>query len=280
MHDKRNGLQPSADLSRGRDMNDQALFAQAVLDAQYECPKGLKTWNGSDPATRFAVYRNNVAVSLTDALADTFPVTQELVGEEFFRAMARAFIQEHPPRSRVLTWLGEAFPDFIESFSPAASVPYLSDVARLEMCRVHAYHAADIVPCDAQAINAFVSDPEKLPNLRLGLHPSLHVVHSRFAVFSLWAAHHGAMCISTVNPSMAETALIFRSGLDVEIVELPASAGLFIEQLRIGEKLSFAANATDSSDREFYLAGTMATLIRWQLITSIDSGEKEHEYTD
>ncbi|HSO45483.1 MAG TPA: DNA-binding domain-containing protein, partial [Rhodoferax sp.] len=55
-------------------MSYQAAFAQALLNPHMPCPGGLTTCNGSDPATRFAVYRNNVTVSLIDALADTYPV--------------------------------------------------------------------------------------------------------------------------------------------------------------------------------------------------------------
>lgn len=53
-------------------MSHQQVFAQALLNPAQSCPPGLTTWNGSDPARRFAVYRNNVIVSLVDALADTF----------------------------------------------------------------------------------------------------------------------------------------------------------------------------------------------------------------
>ena len=127
-------------------MNSQTAFAQALLDPERDCPSGLTTWNGSDPVMRFAVYRNNVMLSLIDALADTFPVTQELVGEEFFRVMAKHFVQAQPPRSRLLAFYGDSFADFVDSFAPAAPVPYLADVARLEMCRVRAYHAADVPP--------------------------------------------------------------------------------------------------------------------------------------
>ncbi|MGH8718003.1 MAG: DNA-binding domain-containing protein [Burkholderiales bacterium] len=259
-------------------MNSQTSFAQALLNPEYDCPSGFKTWNDSDPAIRFAVYRNNVVVSLIDSLADTFPVTQELVGEEFFRAMAKVFVQKRPPHSRVLAWLGEAFPDFIESFTPAASLPYLADVARLEMCRVRAYHAVDIVPVAAQSIGVFVADSQKLSNLMLTLHPSVHIIRSQFAVFSLWAAHQGTLRISTVDPYAAQTALIFRSGLDVEALELSACTGLFIEQLQIGESLVSAASVANSLDHEFDLGSTMAILIRWQLITSIGPGQENHEY--
>ncbi|HEY0823832.1 MAG TPA: DNA-binding domain-containing protein, partial [Ramlibacter sp.] len=74
-------------------------FARALLDAQLPCPGGLRAWNGSDPARRFAVHRNSVVASLADALADTFPVVQALVGEAFFRAMAVSFVRARPPSS-------------------------------------------------------------------------------------------------------------------------------------------------------------------------------------
>ncbi len=117
-------------------MSTQTAVAQALLDPALPCPTGLSTWNGSDPQTRFAVYRNNVMMSLIDALADTYPVVQRLVGEDFFRAMARVFAQAKPPRSAVMAYYGRDFAAFIDAFPPAASVPYLADVARLEMARV------------------------------------------------------------------------------------------------------------------------------------------------
>ncbi len=38
---------------------------------------------------RFAVYRNNVAASLIEAMVQRFPAVCAIVGDEFFRAMAR-----------------------------------------------------------------------------------------------------------------------------------------------------------------------------------------------
>lgn len=87
-------------------MSVQSALAAALLDPDAPCPVGLTAWNGSDPARRFAVYRNNVVVSLIDALAATFPVTLELVGEEFFRAMAGVFVRAVPPTSALLAEYG------------------------------------------------------------------------------------------------------------------------------------------------------------------------------
>ena len=56
-----------------------------------------------------------------------------LVGEEFFRAMAQIHVRAHRPRSPLMFEYGDELPDFIAGFPPAADVPYLADVARLEI---------------------------------------------------------------------------------------------------------------------------------------------------
>ncbi|MDK9705265.1 MAG: putative DNA-binding domain-containing protein [Sulfuritalea sp.] len=253
-------------------MSDQRIFADALLTGRPSCPPGLTAWNGSDPERRFAIYRSNVIVSLIDALADTFPVTQQLVGEEFFRAMARLFVQEHPPRSRILAFYGEGLANFIEAFAPAAAVPYLADVARLEMLRVSAYHAADAMPLTAEAISRLLADVAVLPEARIGLHPSLAVLRSGHAVVSLWAAHQAAdaaQALAAVDPEAAETALVLRAGLDVEISRIPDGAAAFIEQMRQGAAFGDAAEQASAADPAFDLAATLGLLMRGGAITTM-----------
>ena len=80
----------------------QTDFAQSLLDPDRPVPAGLMAHTSQRPVRRFAVYRNNVAIALTQALADTFPVVKQLVGDEFFDAMAGVYLREQPPRSPVL----------------------------------------------------------------------------------------------------------------------------------------------------------------------------------
>ena len=94
----------------------QKRFAAALLDRSKPVPEGIR----SRPRRRFAVYRNNVHVSLIEALATRFPVCRALTGDEFFRAMARDFVTARPPRSPVLMTYGDDFGDFIDGFAPAA----------------------------------------------------------------------------------------------------------------------------------------------------------------
>ncbi len=259
-------------------MNSQSAFAAALLTPELPCPSGLKTWNGSDPAVRFAVYRNNVTVSLIDALAATYPVLQTLVGEAFFRAMAREFVQANPPRARIMAFYGLGFADFVTAFPPAACVPYLGDVARLEMARVQAYHAADVPPLAHGAMQLALADPDALISLQLVLHPSMQVIESPFAIVSLWAAHQGVLSLASVDPEVAQTALVYRHALDVNTLELTEGVGQFLCALNAGETLVDAAGMA-SHDPAFDLPQTLALLLRLQLITHITTGERHHEHS-
>jgi len=251
-------------------MSQQTPFAEALLDPHHAYPPGLTTWNGSDPARRFAVYRNNVIVGLVDALADTFTVTQELVGETFFRAMARVFAYANPPSSRVLAFYGEDFPAFIESFPPAAGVPYLADVARLEFLRVHAYHAADVAAVPTQEIAAVLADEAILPDLNLAIRPSLGVLASTSAVVSLWAAHQRVGDISAVSPEVPETALVLRDGLDVEVMQIPQAAGVFVAALMRGEPLGAAMASAQAVDAEFDPSLPLGLMVQKGGITALE----------
>lgn len=243
-------------------MSLQVEFAAALLDPACPCPADLKTWNDSDPAARLAVYRNNVTTSLVDALATTFPVVQQLVGETFFRAMARLFVRRAPPSSPILALYGAEFPAFIAGFAPAADLPWLADVARLEYLRLHASHAADAPAVDAAELAALLGDPERLGELRLVLQPALALLRSPFAVVSLWAAHQGVLELARVDPSRAENALVLRHELEVEVIGLAPAEALFVARLQQGASLGQAAGEAAAEHPGLDIAPPLAQLIR------------------
>lgn len=248
----------------------QAEFTAALLDPALACPQGLRAWNGSDPAARLAVHRNNVVGSLLDALADTFPVVQELVGVEFFRAMAAVYVRQSPPRSRMLSRYGEDFADFIERFGPAASVPCLPDMARLEMARVRAYHAADAEALALQAVSPALAREDRVAQLRLVFHPSVSVLRSRHAVVSLWAAHQDGSDLGAIDPDEPEDALVLRSGLDVLVLSLPPGGADFTEALLSGRALADAAADAMTAEAALDVSTTLALLVSHGALVALD----------
>ncbi|WP_079201512.1 DUF2063 domain-containing protein [Pseudomonas sp. CC6-YY-74] len=248
-------------------MNSQEDFVAALLDPERDCPAQLTTWNGSDPAARFAVYRNNVLSSLIDALAASFPVVQQLVGEDFFRAMAALYVRQSPPRTCILADYGAGLPEFIEAFAPASSLPYLADVARLELLRIRAYHAADAAPLAADVLAKALASPDSLASLLLQLHPSCNLLESAFAVVSLWAAHQGALALAEVDPYQAQCALVLRNGLEVEVLGIRPGDALFLQTLQQGLPLGHAAQRALALDAGFDLGACLTYLLRAGAIT-------------
>ncbi|MHA3735197.1 HvfC/BufC N-terminal domain-containing protein [Pseudomonas sp. Eth.TT006] len=250
-------------------MSTHSAFAAALLDPQLPCPEGMCSANGADPASRFLVYRNNVQGSLINALADSFPVVQQLVGEDFFRAMAAVFLQQRPPHSPLLSRYGEAFPNFIDAFEPAASVAYLADVGRLERLRTRAYHAADAQPVRPQQISAALANPEGLSELRFTLHPSLHLLDSNHAVVAIWAAHQRDAALAGIDVNQAQRALVLRNGLYVEVFAIEPGASVFLRHLLDDQPLLAAAQNSPPFD----LSQTLALLIAHNAIVDLNYKE-------
>ena len=246
-------------------MNAHAAFSAALLDSQRPVPEGLFSANGADPASRFAVYRNNVQSSLINALADSYPVVLQLVGDEFFRAMARIYMQHCPPQSPLINDYGNDLADFIEGFEPAAGVPYLADIARLERLRVVAYHAADVLPLSHQQIAVALSAPQALGELKVELHPSLNLHDSAFAVVAVWAAHQGAWPLEGIDPFVSQRALVLRNGLEVEVFAIDHGASRFIHNLQNGQTLGQAIADAPTFD----VSQTLALLIGHGSITRL-----------
>lgn len=251
----------------------QSDFAAALLDPARAVPKGLRCWNGSDPAARFAVYRNNVIVTLLQALADGFPVVQRLVGDEFFAAMAGVYARAHPPRSPVLSEYGDGFADWLAEFEPAAGLPYLPDMAQLERARVRAYHAADVAAIETNALATCLRASHRLDRVRLDIHPATTAIVSDWAVTSLWTAHQhdGDEAIARVVLDHAESALVVREGDDVLVLPVGHADAVFVQTLQSAQALGTSAEAAAlaaCAGEPFNLAATLSLLIRHGCITA------------
>src|SRR3974390_531564 len=68
---------------------------------------------------RLQIYRNNLFENRIAALAAVYPVVARLVGPDFFRCAARAYIQISPFRSGDLHAFGDRWPEFLTDYVPA-----------------------------------------------------------------------------------------------------------------------------------------------------------------
>ncbi|MGL4312166.1 MAG: DNA-binding domain-containing protein [Paracoccaceae bacterium] len=220
-----------------------AAFADGITSGTL--PPGLTAQVPGEAARRFAVYRNNVTVSLIDALGKRFPVIARLVGDDFFRAMARHYAEQHRPKTPVIHEWGDSFPDFLAGFEPLAAYPYMADVARIELARGYAYHAADAEPLSPALIAAAAASPE---TARLFLHPSVQVLQSHHPAVSIWRANQPGVAPGPIAAG-GETALILRSrSFDVSVESLSAGDTAFLRAILGGERLLAAAEIARFAD--------------------------------
>ncbi len=236
---------------------DQTSFRAALLDADADRPAGLIDGAGAPAGRRFDVYRNNVAVSLTEALETAFPVVVKLVGAQNFKLLAGAFLRAHPPESPLMMFYGEAMPGFLESFAPTSGIGYLPDIARLELALRQSYHAADADPVDPSVIAAL--SPEDLMAMRVGLAPSLRLVPSRWPIHAIWT-------FNTVDgapkPAMAaEDVAVFRVDYDPEPALLPPGGSDFLRALMTGETFGTALDKASAAVDTFDLTSLLALLL-------------------
>lgn len=244
----------------------QAAFSAALLDPDLDAPDGLIDHEGRPAGKRFNVYRNNVVVSLLDAMETAFPAIQKMLGEEFFRAMSGVYVRQHPPRSPLLMFYGEAFPAFLEAFEPVEKYPYLADVARLELARRAAYHAADATPAAPDALGAV--SPDRLMEATFKLSPAMRILSSPYPVVSLWEYNmiEGA---SKPEPG-AQTALVTRPALDLEMRQIGAGTREFLLTLGGNAPLANAFETALETEPEFDLSAALGVMLQTEIITKID----------
>ncbi|HUJ01110.1 MAG TPA: DNA-binding domain-containing protein, partial [Usitatibacter sp.] len=150
----------------------QRAFARAVEEGGDALALRIRG-AGSTPAARIAFYRASVRSQRHGALAATYAVVRRLVGDDFFREMARRYAAAHPSRSGDLRLFGDRFGDFLEQDRDARALACLGDVARLEWARHESFHAAEAPGLDAAALAAVA--PERQGEVRLLLHPSVRL---------------------------------------------------------------------------------------------------------
>jgi len=234
----------------GRGHSYAADFVSALLNPQRPTP-AVVSGPGSKAATRrYGVYRNNVTISLINALAAVYPATQRITGIEFFRMMARQHVRATPPTSPLLFEYGRDFPAFIERYEHGQSMPWLADVARIERAWLDAYHAADAEPLSAGALAAVPVG--QLGDIVLIPHPATRIVRSRYSALTIFAANRIDQPVARIEAGEPEDVVITRPELEVFARRLPRGGAAFLAHLLAGEPLGAAA-AAGSGDSPSHL---------------------------
>jgi Putative DNA-binding domain len=249
-----------------------AVFAQSLTDPARATPLDVVGPRGKVAIKRYNVYRNNVTVSLIDALADIYPAVQRITGVEFFRAMARFHVRATPPTSPLLFEYGRDFPAFIAQYEHAQAMPWLADTARIERAWLDAYHAADVPPLAPDVLAALPSD--RLGDLVLTAHPAACIVRSTYPAVAIFAMNRVEGPITELRSNAAEDALVTRPDMEVAVRLLPPGGAAFLKTLIDGRTLGAAAAAAFAEAPCFDLPASIAGMIEAGVFTTAHLGDR------
>lgn len=233
-------------------------MADGLLDAGTE-PVALFRGPAAVSARRFALYRGNLTANWQRALAGAYPVLEALVGDEFFRALARRYAHSHPCREGDLNHFGAALAAFLGDFGGLDDYPYMADVARLEWALHRAHYGSDEAPLAPAALAAI--EPALLGESRIALHPTVALIASKWAIGHIWRAHQPAATEPLPYELHAACRMIVhRPRWRAECREAGIGEFAALQALARGEHLGDALERAADAESDFDPGATVA---RW-----------------
>lgn len=220
-------------------------FYRSLIEQDDLAAAGYILADGVDPEIRLNVHRNTVVGTLTSVLRQSFPAVERLVGAAFFESAARIFVEAAPPREACLDEYGAGFADFLKDLPPAASVVYLSDVARLEWAVSRALHAPDVEPIDAESLA--VVDIRDYHRIAFVPHPSISLMRMEYPADeirrSVLARDDEAMAAVDLGDGPVHV-LVQRFGTSEDVRRLAEHEWRFLDSLCAGRPLEEAIGRT------------------------------------
>ncbi len=241
----------------------QQEIATGLLNAEQPAPATIVQRNREGTSRRYNIYRNNRATSLIDNLCATYPVTRQLVGVDYFNAVARLYIDKRPPASPVMMEYGAGFGDFLCQLPSAKSIGYVADVATIEWLCNEAFHAKDAKPLELSELGRI--SPEVLAISKFELHPSARLLSSSWPAGSIWKTTNSAGDTSSakINMQQHEHILVLRAEWDVNVYILNQPMMQFLRELENASTLTEAASEVIETTPDFDIGTALTTLVEF-----------------
>jgi hypothetical protein len=250
----------------------QEIFANALADPGQSAQAVTHLAGPPERAeARLAVYRHNVMGNLRGALANAYPITQKIVGAEFFNGLGDAYLARYPSLSGDLNEYGAHLADFVAEFPDTQDLPYLPDVARMEWLAHRAHYARDALPFDLSRLSSIAESA--CPTLRVVLAPACALYASRWPLARIWEVHQddyaGEFAVDLeAGPAQI---LIHRPRFRVQVASLAPGAYAFLERVLVGESIAPALEAALAVENAFELPAALREWVEAGVVVSIES---------
>ena len=245
----------------------QTDFSQAIFGGdRNSIGASVRTQGNLSAEQRVGIYRNSVHGVLWKYLASVFVVCEQLVGEKFFEQLCDRYIDQYPPTTPFLADYGDQFADFVHHDPALATLPWLSDVARLEWARHCAWHGVNQPASDFAGLGQLT--PEQQLTVIFQLPHSAQLLGSAYATHAIWLAHQAEDYddkpkLEHIKLHQPCYLLIHRSGRRLHQLPLDKPMWAFLSAVRQGHTL-----ATLSEQFGEHITGHLTQAIQQNWITA------------
>ena len=254
--------------------------------------------------SRLRVYRNGFLRACIDALRANYPSVERLIGEERFPALARPYVEAHPPGTASLVEYGEGFTQHVRDTRDMHGLDWLASFATLDRAWTEVYFSEDHVdaatPCDGVADDVEAlskpdgrlkpaepspepdeheatgtagdvsGDAEAIMNLRGRLSPRVRLVSVEHRVLDVWSRLRQGELEFGQPVEIRQTpqqVLVWRSGGEMLYRDLTPCEHTFIAGVAAGRPSAEAAGDALDLDAEFDLVATFASLLHHHMLS-------------
>ena len=253
--------------------------------------------------SRLRVYRNGFLRACIEALRASYPTVERLTGEARFPALARPWVEAHPPRVASLVEYGDGFPRYLADTRDEHRLDSLASFAALDRAWTEVYFSEDddaeappaagdravtsgghscpeegLGPMGraamepdgreaAQTDGGIPADADALMELRGRLSPRVRLVSLEHRVLDAWRRlREGEPGRRVEVRRVSQHALIWRSGPEMLHRELTPPEHAFIAGVAAGRPCGEAAAAALDVDAGFDLVATFAALLHHRML--------------
>jgi len=184
---------------------------------------------GLSAAQQLDIYRGSVVSGMIGALAETYPVCKQLVGNDFFDSMVEKYVLQTPSIHPDLNVYGGTLAEFIDEFKPVDGLSYLSDVARLEWLWSQAFSAGNEGGVLLDEL-AYISEYD-MPSVVFIMSQGAGLLQSNYPVDVIWKMHRAPEenQSETINLDQGGVKLIvWRENLDIKIEAVENISWVFL----------------------------------------------------
>lgn len=221
-----------------------------------------------------SIYAANMTDGLMEILGETYVSVKKLVGDDFFKHMAKDFIAQNLPDNGNMNLYGPSFPKFIETYKPALSLPYLPDIARFEWAWNDSYFAIDDADLDISQLSNLT--PEDYQQIGIIFKASVHFLVSDYPVDLIWQfcnsdGRDGTLNIHSDNVFL----MIWRTSMEVQTLRLSKAEYLFLVSLKIGIGMLMSLEYALREDPYFHGSDFIKKLFNLKTVQSISLPSKD-----